>query len=622
MGKILKVLAAVLALLLLVVIVVVVTLDPNKYKPEVTSQVEKATGRVLTIDGDIGLQLFPSIGFSVDGVKLSNAVGFPVEPMIEVADVSVSVALLPLFSGQVEVHGVSLNGVAVRLQKRDGVSNLDDLAAQGTPAQHEDEVIVEAEPSDAVQPILPSGFYLGSVALTDVELISEDLDAQTKQTVTIEACNLGPVAADTVGELSCHIEASTPEISAAVDVSGSLSIVSATSVVEVRDLQIALLATGSSIPNGKMSALVKAQLSYLKQDKLLSLNPLGLSFDGQAMDGYFSLAHQDVPVIRFELASDLIDIDKLLPASQPASAENAKPAPSAPQEPATEPDLSGLNGVDLAGTVKVAQLNASNLSIQDLLLTLKIVDGKLSAAPVLAKLYGGDLALSAILDGTIYPAGYQLSTQVREVEALPLVKALADKELVSGKGSVSFRLKGVGLTPDAIKKGANGRGNFEFKDGAVNGINVPHLIRSTYATLTGKGDKATDAPQKTDFTALTGSFNLADGQVTNPDLLMMSPLLRLNGRGSAGLVTEQLDYRLLVALVASLEGQGGKGTDDLKDVEIPLHISGAMAAPDISLDLESAMGNKVRGDLQQKLDEKLDDNEKLKSLKDKLGDFL
>ena len=39
--------------------------DPNDYKQEISSQVEKATGRTLILDGDIKLSVFPWIALEL-----------------------------------------------------------------------------------------------------------------------------------------------------------------------------------------------------------------------------------------------------------------------------------------------------------------------------------------------------------------------------------------------------------------------------------------------------------------------------------------------------------------------------------------------------------------------------
>ena len=81
----------VLKLILIVIIIAVASLvalpfvvDPNDYKDEISSQVEKATGRNLTLQGDIGLSVFPWIALELGPLSLSNAQGFKADSFAKV----------------------------------------------------------------------------------------------------------------------------------------------------------------------------------------------------------------------------------------------------------------------------------------------------------------------------------------------------------------------------------------------------------------------------------------------------------------------------------------------------------------------------------------------------------
>ena len=72
--------------LLFVVVAVAVTMlfDPNDYKDDITAAVQNATGRQLTLDGDLELAIFPTIRIAVGAATLSNAPGFGDEPMARI----------------------------------------------------------------------------------------------------------------------------------------------------------------------------------------------------------------------------------------------------------------------------------------------------------------------------------------------------------------------------------------------------------------------------------------------------------------------------------------------------------------------------------------------------------
>ena len=68
--------AAVIALLVVVTVVVSLVFDPNDYKDEIAVAVEDATGRELTLEGDLELELFPRLRIAIGAAELSNAEGF------------------------------------------------------------------------------------------------------------------------------------------------------------------------------------------------------------------------------------------------------------------------------------------------------------------------------------------------------------------------------------------------------------------------------------------------------------------------------------------------------------------------------------------------------------------
>ncbi|MCK4587651.1 MAG: AsmA family protein, partial [Gammaproteobacteria bacterium] len=113
MPKILKyLLTTVLVLVLLVVIGIggiFLFVDPNDFKAEITDAVHEATGRQLTIDGDIKLSIYPWLGLSLGATQLSNAKGFGEKPFASVETVEIKVKLLPLFQQRLEMQKIRLH---------------------------------------------------------------------------------------------------------------------------------------------------------------------------------------------------------------------------------------------------------------------------------------------------------------------------------------------------------------------------------------------------------------------------------------------------------------------------------------------------------------------------------
>ena len=102
------------------------TFNPNDYKARIIQTVKESKQRDLRLDGDIKLSFFPSIGANISKVSLSE---FNSDKQFAAFDSArISLALLPLFSGQAVVNEVAVNGLQATLIKRkDGTTNIDDL---------------------------------------------------------------------------------------------------------------------------------------------------------------------------------------------------------------------------------------------------------------------------------------------------------------------------------------------------------------------------------------------------------------------------------------------------------------------------------------------------------------
>src|SRR5687768_4740190 len=105
---------------------VAATFDPNEYKPQLVQAVKDRTQRTLTIDGDITLSFWPSIGARIGKASLSERASD--KEFARVEDAHVSLKLLPLLSRQVVADTVRVKGLRANVVKaKDGGTNLDDL---------------------------------------------------------------------------------------------------------------------------------------------------------------------------------------------------------------------------------------------------------------------------------------------------------------------------------------------------------------------------------------------------------------------------------------------------------------------------------------------------------------
>lgn len=132
MKTLLTVVGIVLAVLIAVVLVGPSLIDWNAQRDRIAAEVQKATGRELTIRGDMELSLLPMPAMSAKGVSLANIEGGSAAPMMELEDLRVRVALLPLIQGIVQVEQIVLVKPKILLEVLpDGRRNWDFADASG-----------------------------------------------------------------------------------------------------------------------------------------------------------------------------------------------------------------------------------------------------------------------------------------------------------------------------------------------------------------------------------------------------------------------------------------------------------------------------------------------------------
>jgi len=106
----------VIVCLIATVYVVLNTYDYNKLKPLVARMVEEATGRKLSLSGEVNLEIGLMPTLVVTNIALANVSWGSQPQMIEIEKLQAQVRLLPLLHKDVEVNQIGLFGVKVLLE--------------------------------------------------------------------------------------------------------------------------------------------------------------------------------------------------------------------------------------------------------------------------------------------------------------------------------------------------------------------------------------------------------------------------------------------------------------------------------------------------------------------------
>jgi AsmA protein len=349
-------------------------------------------------------------------------------------------------------------------------------------------------------------------------------------------------------------------------------------------------------------ALTRAggEVSFNYADGALKLDPLSLSLDDSTLKGHVHLLDPAGPVVRIRLALDEIDLDRYLPPATEGEAEAA----AGTAAPAAEDPFAALRTLDLQAEFSVGKLKVNNARMSNV--TTKVVsrDGVLTMDPMGADLYEGKFGGRVVLNASGKTPKVAARNSLSGIQIGSLLKDVAGQDRLTGKGELEFDINITGLTEPEIRRTLNGTSRFAFTDGALKGVNIAQLIRQGSQALgLGGSGGSTGTPGQTDFTELTGSLQMTNGVIKNQDLRAKSPLLRIEGRGTVDLPQDTIDYLIETVLVRSLEGQGGKGRDELAGINIPVRVTGPLTSPSYRPDLEAALSAKAKAQLEEKTQE-------------------
>lgn len=405
---------------------------------------------------------------------------------------------------------------------------------------------------------------LQSGALRKVELDASFRDATNtidSAKLTIDQFELGKAAA-----VSFSVDGVVAEMNLALSGKTQFTLDPAFKSLTAKALEINADVKGDALPSSPMKVVLVSDIAFDLEKSLLSTKLNKLAANEMVFDGNATVALADIPKIRFNLHSADVDLDSFLGLNKVSGSENvAKGETSSvtstatPVAAETEPDLSALKTLDLAGTLTLDKFKASNAEMSNVVAKVAVNRGIAQLESFSANLYQGSIAASAKLDARKSPATYSVKNNVKGVQIEPLLVAVAEMDKVEGTGNISANLTGKSLMPTAMMKNLAGTVEINFADGAVKGANIAQMIRTGYAKIKGQTISDEDQQQKqTDFSALTATLTLKNGEVSTQNLAMQSPLLRIHGKGKADYIAQTVNFWLDTSVVGSLEGQGGK----------------------------------------------------------------
>jgi AsmA protein len=277
---------------------------------------------------------------------------------------------------------------------------------------------------------------------------------------------------------------------------------------------------------------------------------------------------------RLQLAA--LDIDRLR-GHAPAPATPAKPeAGGAPPDTPVDMDAAAV----FHGSVQadIGTLTANHIRFSDVHLAAIGTGKLLTLQSFSAGVWGGKVQGSGTVDPLASRISLDAVTQGVRIEQA--MKDLSGRDTVEGSGQLNLNLQASGKTVAQMKSSLSGRLRVALRDGAVKGINLAKSLRDAKAALSLQKDQSSqaNAGEKTDFSEILASFDIAQGVARNNDLSGKSPFLRLAGSGEIDVGRSTINYTARAVVTDNAQGQGGAELAMLRGVEVPVRLTGPLQA--------------------------------------------
>ncbi len=540
--------AALLAIFIALVAYLAITVNPNEYKPQINELVRKETHRTLNLEGNIGLKFFPRLALDLGKASMSGSGGKG--EFASIGNAVLDVAWLPLLHGALQIDKMDIDGLRVMLVRRkDGTTNYDDLFGGGGKGKAE--------------------FDIGGVEVKNSAISYEDLKSGSKLVLDNIDLKTGRLKSGVHTGISLKMDIDRGKEKSHLDFTSGLLMGSGK--YEFGNID-------SSYTSGKLAAFIKGSVSIDTNRDVASAD-LSSNFDASHVDAKLAMQGFSSPVYHFDVHVDKLDVDKY------ASKEKG---------PAKPFDLSFLQKLNGAGKLNVGALKVYGLTLSNVVIVAQAADSRLDLDPVKTDLYQGKSSGRIEIRAASVPR-FSVKETLSGISVGPLIRDLANKDIVEGKGNVSVDVTASGNYFGELKKTLNGKAAVRLSDGAVKGFDIAAMLRG----LKAKAGSAS-ASEKTDFSELSASFDIRNGIAHNSDLSAKSPLLRVGGNGEIDIGRSAMNYLAKVSLVSTLQGQGGADLSSLKGLTFPVRISGPFDALHYSLDMGAMASSVLKSKIEQK----------------------
>jgi AsmA family protein len=609
MSKTIKILSAIGVLLIALVvagIAIIKSIDFNQYKGMIAEQAKAATGRDLTIDGDLNLSISLTPSVAVDGVTFANASWGSKPNMMTVKRFAAEMSLMPLLSGEIKINQVVLEGVELLAEKnKSGKANWE----FGAPAAK-----TESTPSDGDM-VLP---VVNSVSMKNVNVTYKDAQAGQQYALKLVSVDLksGGLSAPLDLAIKGAINAQEFRVDGQL---GSISAIGGGGMFPIK-LDIGALKVNIGLdgklgtPGGKPMADLKLNVNGASLADTLAAAaalepslkgmelPIGGAFritSAMKLDGPTKISLGDLdatigplafkgrvaadlggkrPAVDVALKTDTINLDELLPKSD----AKAAPAPAKSGDGRVFPNdplpLDGLKAANAKVKFDANRIIVDGMEITGVTVNLSLNNGVLKIDPLGAVVADGKINGSVMLDASKKLAGLKTNIGIKQLDYGKLLTQRGMSDMATGKVDIDVNVSGSGSSVRQLMAGLNGKTRVVTRDGRLESGALNIVSTDLLNVFDSQDDKAIKCG--------VVQFNISNGMANTHAIVFETGGISVIGTGSANLADETLKLRV---------DPRSKKANLATVAMVPVDIIGTFAKPDWQIDMAGAAGNVAAG---------------------------
>lgn len=309
MGKLVKWLAFILLGVLLVVAIgagiLLLLLDEARIKQELTKAVHQSTGGTLAIDGALGLSLFPQLGVSVEQLHFTPR--DQTQPLAAIGTLQLGVDFMPLFSGQINVGEITLEGLRLNLvREANGIGNWENLSAS-------EEKTTPATATEPETPVNTRDTGAMTLAISRLHIADTEIDYSDRKTganYQLSDFNLDSQGVNLSGgsfpaSIKFSVHSSAPKLTMKFDLDTQLSGDLQAQILELQSTKATIVTSGEPTNDMPLTTHLATNARVDLQKGTASLQKLQLDIEQLKLSGKVDISGlQSQPKLKANLQSE------------------------------------------------------------------------------------------------------------------------------------------------------------------------------------------------------------------------------------------------------------------------------------------------------------------------------